>query len=119
VRRSDEGAVTVEAALGLAGLTVLTVLSVAALTIMSSQLRCQDAAREGARLLASGQPHQAAAAVHAIAPSGATFDVHQVGEEIRVLVATHFTGGLLPAIDLKAEAYAVAEPGTAPTDEAR
>jgi Flp pilus assembly protein TadG len=110
VSRRDEGSVTVEAALGLAGLTVVTVLLVAGLTVLTSQLRCTDAAREAARLLARGQPHEAAAAVHQIAPAGANLSVQQTGDAISVQVTARPAGGLLPAIQLDATAYAVAEP---------
>ncbi|WP_328447745.1 MULTISPECIES: TadE family type IV pilus minor pilin [unclassified Amycolatopsis] len=110
--RRDDGSVTVEAALGLAGLTVVTVLLLGALTLLTAQLSCTDAAREAARLLARGQPAQAEEAVHQIAPAGATLDVQHTGEEITVRVAARPAGGLLPAIDLKATAYALAEPGT-------
>ena len=116
--RKDEGAVTVEAALGLAGLTVMTVLLLAGVTALTGQLRCTDAAREAARLLARGQPHEAAAAVHEIAPAGANFDIHREGNEITVKVSAHPAGDLLPAINLHATAYAVAEPGTEATDAA-
>jgi Flp pilus assembly protein TadG len=112
MRRRDEGSVTVEAALGLAGLTVVTVLLIAGLTVLTSQLRCTDAAREAARLLARGQPHEAAAAVQAIAPPAASLDVQQAGDAITVKVTARPAGGLLPAIDLNATAYAVAEPDT-------
>jgi Flp pilus assembly protein TadG len=110
--RRDDGSVTIEAALGLAALTVLAVLLLAALTIVTAQLHCTDAAREAARLLARGQPAQAEEAVHQIAPPGATFDVQHTGEEITVKVAAHPAGDFLPAINLKATAYALAEPGT-------
>ncbi|MGK3200555.1 TadE family type IV pilus minor pilin [Amycolatopsis sp. MEPSY49] len=103
---------TVEAALGLAGLTVVTVLLVAGLTLLTSQLRCTDAAREAARLVARGQAHEAASAVHQIAPPGANLAIRQDGEEITVEVTAHPTGGLLPSVHLNATAYAVAEPGT-------
>ncbi|SEF29189.1 hypothetical protein SAMN05421837_104579 [Amycolatopsis pretoriensis] len=114
--RRDEGAVTVEAALGLAGLTVVTVLLVAGLTVLASQLRCTDAAREAARLLARGQPHEAASAVHQIAPPGANLAIHQEGDAITVEVTAHSVAGLLPSVDLQATAYAVAEPGTEVAD---
>ncbi|WP_410666607.1 TadE family type IV pilus minor pilin [Amycolatopsis sp. cmx-4-68] len=110
MKSRDEGSVTVEAALGLASLTVVTVLLIAGLTMLTSQLRCTDAAREAARLLARGQPHEAAAAVHAIAPPAASLDIQQSGDAITVKVTAHPAGGLLPAINLNATAYAVAEP---------
>ncbi|GAB3136535.1 TadE family type IV pilus minor pilin [Amycolatopsis stemonae] len=107
---------TVEAALGLAGLTVVTVLLLAAVTALTGYLRCTDAAREAARLLARGQPHEAAAAVHQIAPPGAKLDIQRTGDSITVQVSAHPVGGLLPSIDLNATAYAVAEPGTESAD---
>jgi hypothetical protein len=94
----------------------MTVLLVAALTVVMSQLRCTDAAREAARLLARGQPHEAAAAVHQIAPAGAHLAIEQAGDAITVKVSAHPASSLLPAIDLKATAYAVAEPDTEGTD---
>lgn len=113
MRRRDEGSVTVEAALGLAALSVVTVLLVAGLAVLTSQLRCTDAAREAARLLARGQPDEAVAVVHRIAPPDASLNVEQTGDAIKVEVTARPVGGLLPAIHLNATAYAVAEPGTA------
>ncbi|MFG1640673.1 TadE family type IV pilus minor pilin [Amycolatopsis sp. NPDC049252] len=114
--RRDDGSVTVEAALGLAGLTVVTVLLLAGMTVLSAQLSCTDAAREAARLVARGQPNEAEAAFHQIAPRGATLDVQLSGGEITVSVAAHPADGLLPAINLRATAYAMAEPGTEAAD---
>ncbi|WP_410593409.1 TadE family type IV pilus minor pilin [Amycolatopsis sp. lyj-23] len=114
--RRDEGSVTVEAALGLAGLTVVTVLLVAGLMAMTSQLRCTDAAREAARLLARGQPGEAAAAVRKIGPPDARLAFERTGDEITAKVTAHPAANLLPAIHLDATAYAVAEPGTEVTD---
>ncbi|MGW3965706.1 TadE family type IV pilus minor pilin [Amycolatopsis sp. NPDC005003] len=107
---------TVEAALGLAGLTVVTVLLFAGLMVLTSQLRCTDAAREAARLLARGQPGEAAAAVHKIGPPGANLAFEQIGDTITATVTAHPPSGLLPAIHLGATAYAVAEPSTEATD---
>ena len=112
--RRDDGSVTVEAALGLAGLTVVTALLLAAQTFLAAQLSCTDAAREAARLVARGQPHEAA--VHQIAPSGATLDVQHLGDEITVTVAANPADSLLPAINPKATAYAMAEPGIEAAD---
>ncbi|MEA5359265.1 TadE family type IV pilus minor pilin [Amycolatopsis sp., V23-08] len=114
--RRDDGSVTVEAALGLAGLTVVTVLLLAALTSLMAQLSCTDAAREAARLVARGQPHEAEAAVHQIAPPGATLEVQHSDGEITVSVAANPADCLLPAINPRATAYALAEPGTEAAD---
>ncbi|MEV7093583.1 TadE family type IV pilus minor pilin [Amycolatopsis sp. NPDC051045] len=107
---------TVEAALGLAGLTVVSVLLVAGLTVLASQLRCTDAAREAARLLARGQPEEAAAAVHQIAPPGANLAFEHNGDTITVKVTAHPAADLLPAIHLDGTAYAVVEPDTEVTN---
>ncbi|MEQ0559019.1 TadE family type IV pilus minor pilin [Amycolatopsis sp. NEAU-NG30] len=112
MRGRDRGSVTVEAALAMAGLTVVTALVLAGLAVVTSQLRCTDAAREAARLVARGQPQAAEAAVRAIAPPGAGLSVHHIGDAITVKVTAQPVTGLLPAIHLDAEAYAVAEPGT-------
>jgi Flp pilus assembly protein TadG len=111
VRQRDEGSVTVEAALGLAGLTVATVLLVAGLAVLTSQLRCTDAAHEAARLLARGQAQEAAAAVHEIAPPGADLAVEHIGDRVTVKVTARPAAGLLPAIHLDGTAFAVVEPG--------
>ncbi|WP_103355251.1 TadE family type IV pilus minor pilin [Amycolatopsis sp. CA-128772] len=103
---------TVEAALGMAGMTVMTVLLLASLVAMVGQLRCTDAAGEAARLLARGRPQEAAAAVDQIAPSGANLTYEQVGDRFTVRVTALPAGDLLPAVHLKATAYAVAEPKT-------
>lgn len=110
--KADRGAITVEAAFGLGGLTLVTMLLIAGLTALTGHLRCTDAAREAARLLARGQPHEAEAAVHAIAPAGARLEVRRTGDGIDVEVAADPVGGLLPGVHLSATAYAVAEPGT-------
>ncbi|MET8994496.1 TadE family type IV pilus minor pilin [Amycolatopsis sp. Hca4] len=106
---------TVEAAFGLAGLTVVVVLLLAGMAVLTSQLRCTDAAREAARLLARGQPTEAAAAVHAIAPPGANLTVNQTGDQITAKVTAN-PATILPAIHLSATAYAVAEPDTETTN---
>ncbi|HKN55841.1 MAG TPA: TadE family type IV pilus minor pilin [Amycolatopsis sp.] len=114
--RGDSGTVTVEAAIGLGGLTVVVAMLLAGLTVVTGHLRCADAAREAARLLARGQPQQAEAAVHRLAPGGARLGVRRTGEGIDVEVVADPVGGLLPGIHLRAGAYAVAEPGTAAGD---
>jgi hypothetical protein len=114
--RGDDGTVTVEAALALSGLTVVVALLLAGLIAVTGQLRCADAAREAARLLARGQPQQAEAAVHELAPGGARLDIRRAGDGIDVEVAADPVGGLLPGVHLRARAYAVAEPGTAAAD---
>jgi hypothetical protein len=68
---SDRGAVTVEAALALCSLAVVTALSLGALTAVGAAVRCTDAARELVRLAARGEPDRGRAVAARLAPSGA------------------------------------------------
>ncbi|KFZ84041.1 hypothetical protein ED92_09085 [Amycolatopsis sp. MJM2582] len=111
---ADHGSVTVEAALGIGALTFLSALLFTGIGVASDQLRCTDAAREAARLLARGQPARAEQAVREIAPSGARLDVVREGEAISVGVEAEPVGGLLPGIRLHSRAFAIAEPGSGP-----
>ena len=108
----DAGMVTVEAAVALcAFLTMLAMILTGAAAVLD-QLRCTDAAREAARLVAMGQQSRATAAVGAIAPQGATLHIAATGDAVTVLVSANPVGGLLPGVEVSAEAYAVREPGT-------
>ncbi|RZS41256.1 TadE-like protein [Herbihabitans rhizosphaerae] len=119
-RAADRGAVTVEAALALAAFVVVLAMALAGIVAVSDQLRCTDAAREAARLVARGEAEKAREAVDAIAPGGASLDVRWDGDRIRVHVAAEPVTGLLPGVRVSAEAFAVAEPGvTAAGDGAR
>ena len=107
----DRGAVTVEAAVVLCALTLVLGLVLTAAATMTGQLRCADAAREAARLVARGQRPLAEQAVAQIAPGGARLSVTQDGNAVGVKVDADPVGGLLPGIHLHAEAYAALEPG--------
>ena len=109
--RNDRGAVTVEAAIGLAALFLALGLLLYGLAAAADQVRCVDAAREAARLIARGDEDQAREAVARIAPAGAEIDVDLDGERIHVSVHASPPGGLLPGVGLHAEAFAVREPG--------
>ncbi|GHF03310.1 hypothetical protein GCM10017786_41270 [Amycolatopsis deserti] len=109
----DRGAVTVEAAIALCALTVVVGLVLAGFTAIASQLRCADAAREAARLLARGEPQLAAQAVEQIAPPGASLAVKTEGESITVEIRAAPAGGFLPGLHLTANAFAILEPGVA------
>ncbi|WP_238412677.1 TadE family type IV pilus minor pilin [Saccharothrix deserti] len=104
----DRGAVTVEAALAVCGLVVVLALGVTAVMAVVGQLRCTDAAREAARLVARGDDARADGVVEAIAPEGARWAVHREGDTAWVEVSASRLG-----VELKARAYAVLEPGVA------
>jgi hypothetical protein len=102
---NDRGAVTVEAALAICGLLVVVVLGVGAVTAVIGQLRCADAAREAARLVARGDVERVPSVVERIAPSGAGVVVRREGDTASVEVRARVGG-----FPLRADAFAVLEP---------
>jgi Flp pilus assembly protein TadG len=113
-RTDDRGAVTVEAALALCSLVTVLALMLAAVSAVAVQLRCVDAAREAARLTARGEQDRAEHLARRIAPRGATVGVTVHGDEILARVSANPVAGLLPGIDVGAEAAAVMEPVEGP-----
>jgi Flp pilus assembly protein TadG len=106
----DRGTVTVEAALALCSLVVVLALVLAAVSAVAAQLRCVDAAREAARLTARGEQDRAEELARRIAPHGAVVTVTVRGDEVTTRVAVNPVAGLLPGIQIGAEAAAVLEP---------
>lgn len=72
------------------------------------QVRCVDAAREAARLVARGDDSDARAAAHRIAPRGAVLEVRRDGDFVVARVAA--TSQLLPVITIAAESVSAMEP---------
>ncbi|MQA14393.1 MAG: pilus assembly protein [Pseudonocardiaceae bacterium] len=107
----DRGAVTVEAALALCSLVLVLALALAGVAAVSAQLRCIDAAREAARLTARGEQQRGEQAARRLAPDGAAVEIAVRGDEVSVRVAADPVAGLLPGVDVTAEAFAVLEPG--------
>ncbi|WP_018683878.1 TadE family type IV pilus minor pilin [Actinokineospora enzanensis] len=107
----ERGSVTVEAAVALGALVVVLGLVLAGVRAVTDRIRCVDAAREAARLVARGEPDQARRAAAAIAPAGADVTVHIDGDRISVSVSV--IGTVLP-VRIDGDAYAVAEPGGMP-----
>jgi hypothetical protein len=105
---SDSGMVTIEAAIALCAFISVLALVLAAMSMVFDQLRCIDAAREAARLVARGEQDGAADVVHRIAPTDATYAITTSGDGI--VVAVRDPDSLLPGVDLHADAYAVQEP---------
>ncbi|WNV91723.1 TadE family type IV pilus minor pilin [Umezawaea sp. Da 62-37] len=108
----DRGAATVEAAIAIFSLALVLTLGSAAVVAVADQLRCTDAAREAARLVARGEPERAESVVTAIAPAGARLEVSTDDDAVRVVVVATPANGLLPGVHLEATAYAVLEPTT-------
>lgn len=107
----DRGAVTVETAATVATYAVLLTLMVCVLLAAADQVRCVDAAREAARLTARGEQEQAVTAAARIAPANARITIKTEDEHIEVDIHASPAKGLLPGIELHAEAFAVREPG--------
>jgi Flp pilus assembly protein TadG len=115
VRRFPEeaGMVTAETAVVLPVLLLVLAGAVAAVTLVGAQLRCVDAAREGARAAARGDPVAAVTALmDRAAPEGAVSTVVQEGEELRVTVSARIAplGPVPLRIPVSAEAVALREP---------
>lgn len=103
----DAGAVTVEAAFGIATLVTVLVLCLAGINVAAMQIRCVDAAREAARSAARGA--DGAAVARRVGPTGATVSVHRDGTFVVARVSAR--SPLLPGITIAAAAVAAAEPG--------
>jgi Flp pilus assembly protein TadG len=106
--------VTAETAVVLPVLLFVLAGAVAAVTVVGAQLRCVDAAREGARAAARGDSVAAVdAVVHGTAPDGAVTRVAVSGDEVRVTVTADVAAlGPLPLrIGVSAGAVALREPG--------
>jgi Flp pilus assembly protein TadG len=107
----DAGAVTVEAAISLVSLVVVLTMVFGGAMAVGDQLRCTDAAGEAARLITRGQRQLAEEAVRNLAPSGSRLAVRGEGDTVTVEVSAQPLGGLLPGLEVRAEAYGVLEPG--------
>jgi hypothetical protein len=105
--------VTVEAALALCSLVLVLALAVGAVAAAGAQLRCLDAAREAARLVARGDPDRARQAAAVIAPGSARVEIRVVGDEVTVEVSGRGVGRL-PGLTVSGRAVGVLEPGALP-----
>jgi hypothetical protein len=110
--RRDAGMATAEIAVALPALIVLVAAAMTAVSVLTAQLRCVDAAREAARAAARGET---AATVTSLArrtgPTGAHVEVAG-GVEIRATVTAvaRPAGGVLPAFRVSGTAVALREP---------
>ena len=108
--------VTAEIATALPALALVLVAAVWAVFFAASQLRCIDAAREAARVVARGEETAVVRQVaQELAPEGAAVDVERVDGTVTVRVSADVSmpgpvGGVLPAPTARGEAVAWAEP---------
>jgi Flp pilus assembly protein TadG len=108
--RRDAGMVTAETAVVLPVLLFVLAAAVAAVTVVGAQLRCVDAAREGARAAARGEDSAVVAALAArAAPGGARTTIAHDGPAVAVTVAAEVAPlGPVP-FRVRVSATAVAE----------
>ncbi len=112
IRCGERGSATVEAAIAVCAVVVVLAMALAGAGAVLAQLRCTDAAREAARLVARGEHGRAEDAARQVAPNGATVEIQVRGDEVTVVVTAEPIGGL-DRLSIRAEAMAVLEPGVA------
>ncbi len=106
--------VTAETAVVLPVLLLVLVGAVAVVIVVGAQLRCVDAAREGARAAARGDdPGTVSEIVRRAAPDGAVVGVTRAGNDVRVEVTVEVAplGPIPLRIEVSAAAVARVEPG--------
>lgn len=105
--------VTAETAVVLPVLLLVLAGAVAAMIAVGAQLRCVDAAREGARSAARGEPAAAVTSVAAqVAPAGAVIGIRSGGDRMDVTVSVRVRplGPLPISVRVSASAAAQREP---------
>ena len=86
---------TAELAAAIPALVLVLVLALSAITTVTDQVRCVDAARATARALARGDGDGSALALgRRLAPPGARFSVARTGSEVSVVVQGTTSPGL-------------------------
>lgn len=106
---ADRGAVTVEAAIAMSSLVVVTVAAIGSVAAVTTSVRCIDAASELARLAARGEADRGHTVATRLAPTGAGITVSVAGDEVTVEVTAEPVA-LLP-LRVGGRAVAVLEPG--------
>jgi len=109
--RGECGSVSVEAAFVMCALVAVLAIVLGGVSAVVAQVRCIDAAREAARLVARGEPGRADEVARRLAPDGASVAVRIAGDEVTVEVGAEPTGGGLAGLTVRAEAMAILEPG--------
>jgi Flp pilus assembly protein TadG len=113
-RLGDAGMVTAEAAVVLPVLVLVLAAALAAVSVVTAQMRCTDAAREGARAAARGESDAAVRQIAASsAPDGSAVSVTRDGATATVQVSASVAlfPGLGPSMRVTDSATAVLEPG--------
>lgn len=108
---AERGMVTVELAMGIVSLLLITTAAMSMVWVIGQQVRCVDTAGEVARQLARGD-RAAADRAAAARPAGATVTTARQGADAVVEVRlTARPLGILPGVPLTARAHVALEPG--------
>ena len=112
--RRDRGMATAELAVALPAVALVIVSGMSAVSVLTAQLRCVDAAREGARAAARGEdPAVVRAVVVSTGPRGAGLSLDGDDRSVTVTVSAESgAGGVLPSFRVSASAVALREPET-------
>ncbi|WP_285702130.1 TadE family type IV pilus minor pilin [Actinomadura sp. NBRC 104412] len=114
--KGQRGMVTVEIAVALPALVLVTALGIWGVTAASIKLACLDAARSGARAAARGESLVSVRALVARSvPAGATIRIARDSGTSRVEIDAPVKGPVaadLPPLVIRVRATAVTEPGT-------
>ena len=117
-RRTDRGSTTAELATALPVLVVLLTVAVGLVAAVGAQLRCVDAAREGARAAARGEtPGRVVGLARQVAPAGARVQLASAGVDtvaVTVTARVPVAGRLLSSLSVRGRAVALVEPGVPP-----
>lgn len=111
--RRERGSVTAETAIVLPAIVLVIAALVGVITVVTAQLRCQDAAREAARAAARAEtPNVVSELARRAAPAGSATTVTTAGDQITVTVRARvrILGGLLSSVTVTSHAVALAEP---------
>lgn len=111
----ETGSVTAELAVAMPALVLLLAVALTAVSAVTTQMRCVDAAREAARAAARGDA-DAAGWGRRVGPPGATVTVSADAGHVRVVVIGRAApiGSWLPAPEVRATALAAREPQEVP-----
>lgn len=113
--RGERGSVSVEAAFVMCALVAVLAIVLGGVCAVVAQVRCVDAAREAARLVARGESGRADEVARRLAPGGASVAVRIAGDEVTVEVSAEPVGGGLAGLTVRAKAMAILEPGVVGT----
>lgn len=99
--------VTVEAAYGISAIIAILILGLGVIGAVVTEIRCTDAAREVARLTASGDAQARSAATDLV---GGDARISVTTTDVRIVVEVTDGVPMLPGVSMTARAVAVPEP---------